>query len=192
MKNEKGFTLVEALAVIVILGIVMVISIPAVTRYIFRSDKAVYASDISAYVETIKGKYEMKEYGNFLKDDEIMIIPIRHIILEKGDNEKTPYGEYDFDRSFVLVAPERKGYIFYATVIDSKKYGLIEVPTNEIGENAIREEINDELPLLSVYDVQGSTYTFKNNLYRRSDVREITGEDINLGEKVYVFKKVGV
>ena len=63
MKNEKGFTLIEALAVIIILGVVMIIAVPAVSKYILRSDKAVYASDITAYVETIRAKYEMKEYG---------------------------------------------------------------------------------------------------------------------------------
>ena len=36
MKNRKGFTLVELLAVIVILGIIMMISIPAVNRWIDR------------------------------------------------------------------------------------------------------------------------------------------------------------
>ena len=191
MRNQKGFTLIEALAVIIILGVIMLIAIPAVSKYIFRSDRAVYASNISAYVETIRGKYEMKEYGPFLKDNEIMIVPIRHIILEKGDN-KTPYGEYDFDRSFVLIVPERNGYAYYATIIDSEKAGLINVPTNEIGEETIIEKITDEIPLLSIYNTQGATYTFKSNMYVRSDVRDITGEDVNIGDKIYVFKKVGV
>ncbi len=37
MKNKKGFTLVELLAVIVILGIIMTVSIPAVSKWINRS-----------------------------------------------------------------------------------------------------------------------------------------------------------
>ena len=36
MRNRKGFTLVEILAVIVILAIIMMISIPAVSRWISR------------------------------------------------------------------------------------------------------------------------------------------------------------
>lgn len=192
MKNEKGLTLIETLAVIIILGIVMIIAVPSVTKYIVRSDNAVYASNISAYLETIKGKYEMKEYGSYLKDDEIMVVPIRHVILEKGDSEKTPYGAYDFDRSYVLIVPERNGYSYYATIIDSERVGIVNVKDNEIAEDVIREDIDDEIRLLSTYNTQGSTYAFKNNTYRRSDVRDIEGEDINLGEKVYVFKKIGV
>lgn len=189
--KKNGFTIIEALAVIIILGVVMLIAVPAVSKYIFRSDRAVYASNILAYVETIQGKYEMKDYGPFLKDGEIMIVPIEHIILEKGDNTNTPYGEYDFDRSYVLIAAERNGYSYYATVIDSYGAGVINVAANEISEDKVDEEITEELPLLSIYNTAGSTYTFKNNTYRRSDVRDIEGEDINIGHQVYVFKKIG-
>ena len=37
MTNKKGFTLVELLAVIVILGIIMTVSIPAISKWINRS-----------------------------------------------------------------------------------------------------------------------------------------------------------
>ena len=37
--NKKGFTLVELLAVVVILGIIMTISLPAVSRWIDRGKK---------------------------------------------------------------------------------------------------------------------------------------------------------
>lgn len=37
MENKRGFTLVELLAVVVILGILLAISIPAVTKWIERS-----------------------------------------------------------------------------------------------------------------------------------------------------------
>ena len=37
MNNNKGFTLIELLAAVTILGIIMVVSIPAVTSWISRS-----------------------------------------------------------------------------------------------------------------------------------------------------------
>ena len=49
--------------------------------------------------------------------------------------------------------------------------------------------MEEEIPEISLYTSPGATYTYNNKAYRRSDVRDIESEDINLGEKVYVFKK---
>ena len=189
MKNKNGFSLIEILAVIIIIGIVMIIAVPAVSKYILKSDKAVYASNVQAYLETIRGKYEMKEYGALLKDNEIMIVPIEHVILEKGDSKSTPYGDYDFKRSFILIVPENKGYNYYATVIDTAKAGLLGVPANKIGEDAIREGITDDIPILDTYKLPNTTYTYAGKTYKRSDVRNIEGEDVNSGFSVFVFKE---
>ncbi len=48
MKNRKAFTLIELLAVIIILGILMIIAVPAVTKFITDSRK-------ETYVDTAKG-----------------------------------------------------------------------------------------------------------------------------------------
>ena len=49
MKNNKGFTLVELLAVIVIMGILMMVAIPSVTRTIENSRKDTFVDIAKAY-----------------------------------------------------------------------------------------------------------------------------------------------
>ena len=205
MKNKNGFTLIEVLSVIIIMGVIMIIAVPAVTKYIFKSDKSVYASNVSAFVESVRAKYEMKEYGAVLKDDEIMVVPIGHIILEKGDAKNSPYGEYDFTRSYVLIVPEKSAYNFYATVVDKKNVGIINTPPNKLDEYAVKLEINvNEIPILTSYNNPLSTYIYeesyklpdgtdavKKKVYKRSDVRAIEGEGINQGEYAYIFKDTG-
>ena len=188
MQKKNGFTLVEVLAVIVILGIVMIIAVPAISKYILKSDKSVYASDVQAYIESIRAKYEMKEYGPLLKDDEIMMVPLSHIVFEKGDSQNSPYGAYDFSRSYVLIVPEKHGYNFYATVIDSAKVGIINQPANVIGENVVQDDIEQTLPLISTYRLINSTYEFNEKTYKRSDLRDIEGLNETTEEKVIVFK----
>ena len=53
-KNNKGFTLVELLAVIVIMGILMMVAIPAVTRTIENSRKDTFIHIAKAYVNAVR------------------------------------------------------------------------------------------------------------------------------------------
>ena len=56
MKNKKAFTLIELLAVLVILGVILLIAVPEVNKYIETSRK-------NSYLETIK--FYKKHITNF-------------------------------------------------------------------------------------------------------------------------------
>ena len=62
-KNKKAFTLIELLAVIVILGVIMVIAVPAVTKYIDKSRKDGFTKTASGVVDAAR-LYYSNEYGN--------------------------------------------------------------------------------------------------------------------------------
>ena len=44
MNNKKAFTLMELLAVIIILGLLMAIAIPSISKYIEQSRKKTYVN----------------------------------------------------------------------------------------------------------------------------------------------------
>lgn len=48
-KNQKGFTLVELLAVIVILGIILAIAIPAIGNVINKSENDAHAANVKLF-----------------------------------------------------------------------------------------------------------------------------------------------
>ena len=50
MKNKKGFTLVELLAAIVILGLLITFAFPTITRMIFKSREKIYIADAQKLV----------------------------------------------------------------------------------------------------------------------------------------------
>ena len=63
MKDRKGFTLVEILAVIIIVGIIMLIAIPAVTNYISDSRKSAFLSSINKYIDIAIDDVTSLEYS---------------------------------------------------------------------------------------------------------------------------------
>ena len=66
MKNHKGFTMVELLAVITILAIIMVILIPAVTNISKNTKESILNSKIST-IETSASKYGEDNINTYQK-----------------------------------------------------------------------------------------------------------------------------
>lgn len=58
MKNKKGFTLVELLAIIVILGILLVISVPKILSVIENSEKNAFKSNVESLIKTVEMEYQ--------------------------------------------------------------------------------------------------------------------------------------
>lgn len=52
--NKKGFTLIELLAVITIMGILMLVAIPAVSRTIENSRRDTFADNAKTYINTVR------------------------------------------------------------------------------------------------------------------------------------------
>lgn len=68
MKNKNGFTLVELLTVIAILGLILIISVPKVIGIIEDTRKTSFKKSADLIVQTLKLEYSQKLYGtNFNK-----------------------------------------------------------------------------------------------------------------------------
>lgn len=127
MKNKKAFTLIELLTVIVIIGILTAIVVPQVTKYIDKSKKSSYTDTLIYFGEYIKLNYP-KEMN---QKEGLSIHSFSDIKMEKGDNKKSPYGDFDQDKSFVAVFCLENKCSTYVQAIDNKNKGteLIEVDT---------------------------------------------------------------
>lgn len=118
--NKKAFTLIELLAVIVILGLIAAIAIPQVGKYIESSKKSTYVDSVISYGKQV----ELSNPKELTKTSGISIYSFKDINLDKGDTTKSPYGTFDQNKSFILIHCTQKNCTTYVQAFDSKKKGI--------------------------------------------------------------------
>ena len=126
--NKKGFTLVELLAVIVILGLLMAIAIPSVTKYITQSRKKTLISSIDAYVTAVTTAVNDNQYGALSNESVCYYVPVSDkgndscVSLEKGGTD--PFGNWLEAYVIVNYDSSKYSYDYWFTFIDDGGYGM--------------------------------------------------------------------
>lgn len=118
--NKKGFTLVELLAVVVILSIIMAIAVPNVISTLDRNKKETYIGDAKKLVALAKNqmgnKINKPGYGE--------IVRINLACLDNGDLQTDPEGNpYDEENSFVIVVRKEEQLVYYVNLIGKSDNG---------------------------------------------------------------------
>ena len=118
--NKKGFTLIELIAVILILGVLMLIAIPSVASYVNGARKSTYVTNI---IQLIKGTEALINKNQIEIDDEetTYYVPSTCVLTEEGE-AKSPYGK--FDPAYVVVTFDGDNYHYYYTGRDEKGMGV--------------------------------------------------------------------
>lgn len=120
--NNRGFTLVELLAALVILGLLMAIAVPNIVGLLKKARN-------DAYIEDAKKLVSLAEY-NF-RADSSMVKPgnnecIVYSLEFLDDNSFTnapSSGKYFANKSFVLVKKYNNNYIYYVQIMEQIKPG---------------------------------------------------------------------
>lgn len=97
MKNNKGFTLVETIAVIIILGVVLSIAVPSITNVVKSTNKNRMISDAETFISEVKEYVESDTIGNTPRDNKYTLEDIKG----KTKLSKSPYGEEYKKNSYV-------------------------------------------------------------------------------------------
>lgn len=97
MKNNKGFTLVETIAVIIILGIVLSIAVPSITNVVKSTNKNRMISDAETFISEVKEYVESDTIGNTPNNNKYTLKSI------KTKLSKSPYGKEYKEDSYVQI-----------------------------------------------------------------------------------------
>ena len=185
--KKKGFTLVELLAIIVILGIIMSIATPIIIKIINDSKKETYKLSMSGYVRAVeeqiavnKAKGKITKNGNYnIKNFEV---GYSGRIADKGsfsiNNELVNSAQLCFDTYLVKydgkeVTLTEKGCEKEATVnlvIGEKKYDNVIKDDIETEFN-ISDDISD---MTNIVCNNGVTISMNDNTLKLSDVYKDT------------------
>lgn len=119
MKDKRGFTLVELLAVIIILAILMLVAIPSVSNYIVNSRKEAYIQSAKQVVTGVVNLVNANKFDLY-DQDTTYYIPASCAKLESGG--QSSFGG-KWEKNYVVVTFTGEDFDYYYTALDSTKTG---------------------------------------------------------------------
>ena len=143
--NKKGFTLVELIAVVVIIGIISLLAAPNIVNLMDSSKKSEFVSDAKEFISRAKYMEKLEKYnlGNeYFSIQDSDNKPYEKKILLRNiiniSDYSSPYNsEYESDLSYVLITLEEKDGIqqkvakIYLEDKNGYHIGSIENPVSE-------------------------------------------------------------
>lgn len=118
MKNNRSaFTLVELLAVVVILGVIMMVAIPNTIALIDKNKKTNYIENAKTFVSLVQNKVQIDKKLELPTNSNMALI-VTLDYLNTSDIDASPYGEkYDKAASFVAITLEERRYVYYVHLV---------------------------------------------------------------------------
>ena len=115
--NERGFTLVELMATILIIGVVMAITIPNVTGIFNQGKLTTYGEDAKKLRNTAEYLYRGDSSIDRLVDNgDCIVFSFKYL---DNDEFKPPYGGYYLDtKSFVVVKKENNRLRYFVQLLE--------------------------------------------------------------------------
>ena len=177
LKNKKRFTLIELIAVVIILAILMMIAIPSITSVIEDSRKKGTISSLQAFVNKARtdislGLDEIEKYSFFNGDNKPVIeqnpnhlyfIPWACLDVQKG--EKSGYGTWSEETGVFVKFREDKDPLYLVQFKDITLHSLPMVTSSELDKNTaqLRQKIktNNKIanPVKDVVTYDGKSYS---------------------------------
>lgn len=132
--NKKGFTLVELLAMLVVLGILLGITIPNITGILKRNKENAYFDDASRMYDAVKVKETIKkDLKPTEREGDCTLIHLSNLDTNDDFKKGPNGGPYDKEQSFVIIKLDSKDannvykYSYYVRLVEDvngKKSGV--------------------------------------------------------------------
>ena len=132
-KQNKGFTLIEIISVVIIIGVLLIVVVPSVSRYIEDSRKNTYIRSAEGYIQGVMDMIVSRDL-KLKSTDTTYYIPIGCIYVEK--EFKSPYGEWV--DAYVAVTYNKDKYNYYWTSTDDSNMGVLLTSSNRLDTTRVK------------------------------------------------------
>lgn len=157
--NNKGYTLVELIAMVVVIGVLMVIAVPNIAGILQKSKQEFVTEDIHRMVSNAKQKLETEKVKYPDSNGRCTVLTLKFINSNDDFTEGANGGKFDMDNSYVVIKKEAinstssvyKYYIRLVEEKDGETYLLDFVDYDEFvkdPENYALNKTNEEIPEL--------------------------------------------
>ena len=150
--NNKGFTMIELLATMILLSILMLTAVPTVLRTMENNRKKTVLTDAKKFVANVE--YKLKNNNNYIRKpksaSDCIIVTLGYLDLGTDFKEGPHGGAYDLDKSYVVVKligknPQR--YNYYVTLVETygsnAHYGVRLLPYYKVKADGSTSSIID-------------------------------------------------
>ena len=136
--NNKGFTMIELLAVITIMSVLTMVAVGSFSRIILNSKRTAYADTALSYIRSAKIKIANKEIKKTFDEDTTYYIDVR-FLEESGVIAPSPFGEWI--EAYVIYTIDSEGKPeYYFISLDELGWMIKRKKEEEIDKRAVVQD----------------------------------------------------
>lgn len=190
--NRKGFTLVELIAMMVVMGILMAIAIPNISGIIKNNRESIGIEDINKMVGNAEQKMQTGKAKYPKERNDCIVMTLNYINNNDDFKEGLNGGRYDMDESFIVISKKdvngsgsTSSYKYYIRLVERKKnqtYVINLVDYDEFTKNP--EDYTSKLYNFQENDKIKATTSSKIEIMNK--INNMKGGTCNAVKEVYI------
>ena len=148
--NKKGFTMVELIAMLVVIGVLMAITIPNISGILKNNRESIGVEDINKMVGNAKQKLETGK-AKYPKENECVVMTLKYVDNNSDFKTGVNSGVYDREESVIVVTKKKlaassdtseyKYYIRLVEVKDTNQTYIVSLIDYDVCASAPAEHI---------------------------------------------------